>query len=199
MNKAMLKSLLDRVKDILLKPRETWETIATEETTVNTLLSEYLLPLAAVPAIASFLGMWLIGIWITLGRLFRLSMTRSLLNALLGYILMIGGIWLVGKIIAFLAPRFGSEKDERKAFQVAVYGYTPYLAAGIFHLVPRLDAIVIIGGLYSFYQVYLGLPIVMKTPKEKALPYVISVMVIIVLIYIVIGAVSSLIFSPVHV
>lgn len=199
MKKSMWKELLERVKNIVLKPRETWETIATEETGVNTLLKEYLLPLAAVPAIASFLGMWIIGIWITLGRVVRLSMTRSLLNALLGYLLMVGGIWLVSKIIAFLAPRFGSEKDDRKAFQVAVYGYTPYLAAGIFHLIPRLDALVIIGGLYSFYQIYLGLPIVMKTLKEKALPYVVSVTVVIILVYFVLGAVSSLILSPVHV
>jgi len=197
MNKDTLKKLLERVKDVLLKPREAWETIATETTEVNDLLKEYLLPLAAIPALASFLGMWLIGIWITLGHVVRLSMSRSLLNALIGYVLTVGGIWLVSRIIAFMAPRFEAESDERKAFQVAVYGYTPYLAFGIFHLIPRLDALVFFGGLYSFYQIYLGLPIVLNAPKEKALPFTISVIVVIILVYFIIGAVSSLIFGPV--
>ena len=109
----------------------------------------------------------------------------------------VGGIWLISRIVAFMAPRFESETDEGKAFQVAVYGYTPYLAFGVFHLIPRLDALVILGGLYSFYQIYLGLPIVMNTPKEKALPFAIATIVAMILVYFIIGAVSSLIFNPV--
>ena len=56
-----IKRLMDRLKDLIFKPREAWERIAGEEGTVQTLLKEYLLILAAIPAIASFLGRWIVG------------------------------------------------------------------------------------------------------------------------------------------
>jgi hypothetical protein len=45
---------------------------------------------------------------------------------------------------------------------------------GIFLLVPGLSFLTILG-LYGFYLLWTGLPIVMRTPRERALPYAASV------------------------
>ena len=55
-------ALIDRVKDILLKPKDTWPVIEGEETTPASLYKDYLMILAAIPAVCGFIGMSLIGI-----------------------------------------------------------------------------------------------------------------------------------------
>ena len=54
-------SLVERAKEIILKPQETWEKIKGEETTIKELYTSYAGILALIPAIASFIGMSLIG------------------------------------------------------------------------------------------------------------------------------------------
>lgn len=189
-----IKRLVERVKDLILKPRETWEAIVGEEGTVQTLLKEYLLILAAIPAIASFLGRWIVGMQLPFrSTRVRLNFGESLLAAIVGYALTVLAVWLMGKVISFLAPRFGSAADDVKGFKVAVYTYTPYLAAGVLLIIPSLSILVSLAGLYGFYLLYVGLPIVMETPKDKALAYTVVVIVALILLYIIVGAVMSVI------
>ena len=46
-------ALLDRVKSILLAPRPTWQVIDSESATVGSLYTGYVIPLAAIPAVAT--------------------------------------------------------------------------------------------------------------------------------------------------
>jgi hypothetical protein len=73
------------------------------------------------------------------------------------------------------------------AMKLAVYSMTPAWVAGIFHIIPALGVLAVLGSLYGIYVLYLGfnLPI-MGTPKEKATGYlVVSVVVMIVLMVVV--------------
>ncbi|HEX6573873.1 MAG TPA: YIP1 family protein, partial [Gemmatimonadaceae bacterium] len=78
-----------------------------------------------------------------------------------------------------------------QAIKVAVYSSTAAWIAGVFNIVPALAVIGLIGGLYSLYLCWIGLPILMKAPGEKATTYVIVVIVAIVIIYMVIGSVVA--------
>jgi len=186
-----MKKIIERVKDIVLKPRETWEVIAKEEATIPGLMKEYLLILAAFPALASFLGRWIVGIRIPFAGVYRFSLGASLLNTIVWYVLTIAGIWVLGKVTSLLAPNFGAERDDMKGFKVAVYTYTPILAAGVLYIIPSLSPIIFIAGLYGLYLLYIGLPIVMGSPKEKSLAYTIVIIVAVILIYIILGAIST--------
>ena len=84
---------------------------------------------------------------------------------------------------SLLAQNFGSERNDVKGFQVALYSYAPMLAAGVLYLIPALDVLVFFAALYGIYILYIGLPIMMGTPKEKSLPYIIVVIVALILIY----------------
>jgi hypothetical protein len=184
-----MQEIINRVKEIVLKPRETWEKISTEETSTAALMKNYLFVLAAVPAVASFLGRWIVGIPV-LFKMHRYTFWESLITCLITYALTVACIWLLGKLISLIAPNFGSTRDDLKGLKVAVYSYTPFLAAGIFNLIPALNILVYIAGLYGLYLLYIGLPIVMGTPKEKSLPYTIVVLVAIFLVYIIIGSIT---------
>ena len=73
-------------------------------------------------------------------------------------------------MIDLLAPRFGAEKNFPNAVKLSAYSHTPLWLAGIFLLIPGLNFLLILG-LYGFYLLWVGLPMLMKVPNDKALPY----------------------------
>jgi len=76
-----------------------------------------------------------------------------------------------------------------QAFKVAAYSCTPGWVIGIVALIPALSPLGILG-LYGLYLLYLGLPALMKSPKEKSLGYTIAVVVAGIIMLVVIGFIS---------
>ena len=54
-------AIVDRVKNILITPKTEWDVIAGETTPTAQLITGYVLPLAAVAAVAHFLGSVFVG------------------------------------------------------------------------------------------------------------------------------------------
>jgi hypothetical protein len=77
-----------------------------------------------------------------------------------------------------------------QAFKVAAFAPVATWLAGAFHLLPALSILGLLG-LYSLYLLYLGLPRLMKTPPEKAMPYTIVVIIVGIVISLIVGAVSA--------
>ena len=57
-------------------------------------------------------------------------------------------------------------------------------------LIPGLRFLAILG-VYSLYLLYLGLPVVMKSPREKALAYTAVVVLAAIVLFVVIGMVAG--------
>ncbi|MBA3318680.1 MAG: YIP1 family protein, partial [Gemmatimonadales bacterium] len=76
-----------------------------------------------------------------------------------------------------------------QALKVAGYSYTASWVAGIFLLIPVLSFLSILG-VYSLYLLFLGLPVLMKAPKEKALSYTVVVILAAIVLFMVIGFVA---------
>lgn len=185
---------VERIKNILLQPKEEWQVIATESTTLAELYQSYLVPLAAIGPVASIIGMSLFGVGIPFVGRYRVSFGAAITSAVVSYVLTLVGLYVLALIIEALAPKFSGEKDRMQALKVATYASTPALLAGIFSLIPPLSFLAILG-LYSLYLLYLGLPVLMKVPPEKALVYTIAVIVVGIVISVVIGMVSSRLIS----
>ena len=178
-------NLVARVQAILLKPNDEWVKIKDEPTTIQQLFTQYAVILAAIPAVAQFLG------WAVLG--FRIPYaggswtTRALLYAIFSYVLSLVSVYALGFIINALAPNFSSTQSLPLAMKLAVYSMTPVWIMGIFNLIPALGILGILGSLYGLYIMYLGFTTpLMGTPKEKVTGYfVVSVVVTIVLMAVV--------------
>ncbi len=187
-------SLIERCKNILLKPKEEWERIDPEPATVGGLMTGWVVPLAAIGPVAGLIGGLVFGYggW---GITWRPSITMAVTGAVIGYALALLCAWLFSKIIDALAPSFGGQKNPVQAMKVAAYSGTAAYLVGIFQLIPQL-AILGILGLYSLYLLYLGLPRLMKAPEDKAMGYtVVTVVVAIVLFFavsVVTGALTGL-------
>ena len=184
--------LVARVKEILLKPRETWQKIKAEETTVKELYISYAAILALIPAIANFIGSSLVGISF-MGMFYRLPIGSGLVQAIMQYVLNLIGVYVVAFIIDALAPSFESKKNMAAAMKVAVYSFTPAWIAGVLGIIPVLSVLVIIASLYSLYLFYLGLPVLMETPKEKLIGYFAVVIIITIIVWVLVGALTGLV------
>ena len=189
----VVKKIAQRVKEVLLKPRDTFAVIKTETVTSRDLILNYLAPLAVIPALASIIGMSVVGIRISVMGTLRTPLVHSFSSAVLQYILTLIGIYILGIIINALAPSFSGKKNEIQALKVAVYSATPSLVVGILYILPVLGILVVIAGLYGFYLLYLAIPIMMECPPEKALGYTVVVIIINIVISLIIGALVSFI------
>jgi hypothetical protein len=184
-----IMNLVDRIKGILLKPRQEWQTISGETTTIPELYKDYVIILAAIGPIASVIGMSIVGVSLPFIGSFRISITTSIAYAFVNYILNLIGVYVLAFIIDALSPTFLGEKNMNQAFKVATYSYTPGWLAGIFMIIPALSILGILG-LYGLYLLYLGLPVLMKSPQEKSTGYTAAVVIAAIVIFVVIGIVS---------
>lgn len=185
--------LLERIKGILLRPSLEWEKIATEPTSKAALTTGYVMILAAIPAIAGFVGNSLIGMSF-MGISSKLPVVSGLIIAVLGYALSIVSVYVAAFVINALAPNFGGVKNDLQAFKVAAYAMTAGWLAGIFALLPLLGVLGLLG-LYGLYLLYTGLPRLMQSPKDKSLGYTAVVVVVMVVIQLIIGGITGAIMT----
>lgn len=177
-------NLVERVKRILLSPQSEWEVIDTEQTTTTALYTGYIAPLAAIGPIAQIIGFSVFGF---MG--YRIPIGRALASAIATYVLTLAGTYVLAMIIDALAPTFGGRPDRIQALKVTAYSWTAAWVAGIFALIPALSILGLLG-LYSLYLLYLGLPTLMKAPKDRALGYTLVVILSAIVLFVVIGAIA---------
>ena len=175
------KSLVERAKDILLQPKAEWPRIDAEASTISSIYTGYVMILAAIGPVAMLIGQQLIGVTL-LGVTYKPSIGYSVGSAVLTYILSLVSVYVSALVIDALAPSFGGTKNQVKAFKVAAYSATAAWLAGIFQIVPMLAFLAIVG-LYSLYLLYLGLPLLMRVPEDKAVGYLVVVIVVQIVLY----------------
>ncbi|AKM06802.1 Yip1 family protein [Pelagerythrobacter marensis] len=187
--------LAERVKNILTKPGAEWARIDAEPEGVAAVFVRYVMPLAAIPAVAAMIGSLLFGISV-LGMTYRPGFGAAIGSAVLQYGLTLAGVFIFAWVVNFLAPKFGGTANWGKAFKTVAYSATAAWVVGIFNLIPAL-AFVTILGLYSLYLLYSGLPVLMKVPREKALAFTAVLVAAMVAVGLVLGALGSIV-RPVH-
>lgn len=181
--------ITERIKGILLRPKEEWQTIAGETTPIAELYKNYIILLAAIGPTASFIGMSLVGVSLPVGGAHRVSIATGMVSAIVHYALTLVSVYILAFIIDVLAPVFSAEKNINQAFKLATYSYIPGWLVGVFALIPVLGIFGILG-LYGLYLLYVGLPVLMKSPIEKSAGYTVAVIIAAIVIFIVIGAIS---------
>ena len=188
-------NLIDRVKNILTAPQKEWQVINLENDSASKVTTSYLVPLALIGTVAAFIGFGLIGM--NFGWGIKFKSTEFGLKMAIGYFIRaIAGPFILAFIIDALAPNFGSEKNFNKSFQVAAYMATPGLIAGIFMILPSLAILVLIALIYGLYLLYIGMPILKKTPDDKKVNYFVVVLVVAIVVNILLSYLQNQLFYP---
>jgi hypothetical protein len=176
-------NLVERAKAILLSPKTEWQVIDGETGDPTYLFTNYVAILAAVPAAAAFIGYSFAG----------MGVGTALFLAIFLYVFYCVGWYVEALVIDALAPTFGGQKNLPAALKVSAYSSTAAWLAGIFQIIPPL-AILGIVGLYSIYLLWLGLPMLMRTPADRATAYTAAVIGIMIAIGIAVAIVGAIIF-----
>ena len=186
-----MTSLQTRVANLLTKPADEWRVIASESATVEGLMRNYAAPLAAIPAIGIFIGYTIVGVSVPLLGTIRYGIVRGFVSACLAFVFALVGAWINAIVVEKLAPTFQSRGDTAQALKLVVYAMTPVWLAGILNLVPLLGILGIVAGLYAIYIFYLGLPVLMGTPADKVVPYMVVSALVIIVVSVVFGSIAA--------
>jgi len=184
-------ALIERVQSILLKPKQTWPVIAAEGGDAASIYTNYVMILAAIPAVAAFIGLSLIGVG-AFGVSYRVPILAGVVQMIVSYLLMLALVFVLALIVDALAPTFGGTKNQLQALKLVAYGMTAAFLGGIFSIIPTLAILGLLAGLYSIYLIYTGIAVMMRCPADKAGAYTAVVVVCGIVAAIVVGAVAAL-------
>jgi Yip1 domain len=147
---------------------------------VNTIIIQYVAVLAAIPFIAALIGpLWYYHYTFLYEYAFVLAVAT--------YIFDVIGVFVVGFLIWKLAPTFGATTDQNRGTLLAAWIFTPAFLISILNIIPFIGWITFLGLLYGLYILYLGIPILTNTPKDKVIGYVIGVVIATIIVYAILG------------
>ena len=178
------------VPGILLQPEPRWRLIEGESGSAARLLLGYVAVLALIPVAAWVVGVSIIGVPVPTGT-FRVPVATAVASVAIGYVASFAIVYLVAFVADALAPTFDSKRNFANALKLSVYSHTPFFVAGIFFLYPRLRFVTYFLGFYGLYLAWVGLPVLLKTPREKSLTFAIAILMSAVIVSIILGIVVN--------
>jgi Yip1-like protein len=152
---------------------------------LKSLMINYVAVLAAIPFFATLLG----DLWYYAhdGKY-----AFAIPAAILAYVLELVAVFILGIVIWKVGPSFGTKTSQAMATTLAAYVYTPVFLISIVYLIPPISLLVIVGLLYGLYIFYKGVPILLNTPQDKVLVYVIVVLVVALVIGFLFSAIAGI-------
>ena len=180
-------NVVERAKAILLQPAQTWPVIDAEPASVGSIYKDWLIILAAIPAVCAFIAYAFLGSFFYSG-----AIVVALGAALFSYVAALVGAFLMMLVVDALAPTFGGTKNQVAAMKLVAFSLTAGFVAGVFVLIPFLGALLrLLAGCYGIYLFYLGVPVLMKVAQDKAAGYTAAVVVIVIVVGAVIGGIFA--------
>jgi len=169
---ALRKSefIVSRAWGLLREPNKEWQQIRDEETTIPNILIGYVAPLAAIPPICGVLGAYVFGMQIG-GETLRPALGDALVSAVVTWLVSIALVGFLGVLVNAIANQFDADQNDLAAQKLAAYSLTPSFLSGVFSLWPPLWWLSLFALAAMVFLMYRGLPILMKTPPERALSY----------------------------
>ena len=186
------EEVVRRVVRLLLTPLRAWDEIDADEATIEGIYRNWVIPLAAIPAVCGAIGQLGFGGIHIFGIHYHASFVGVFGRALVGYALTLIGVYVLALVIDELAIQFGGERSRTQAFKVAAYSGTAGWISGVFGLLPGVGGLFeLLGGLYSLYLLYLGLPKLMRSDPMRTLTYFALTLVVLLALGLLIGMLSS--------
>jgi len=162
-----IKFIFNRVKNLILSPKEEWIGIHKEDGTKNEIILNYALPLLIIIVICSIIGDIIFASRLSFS--FMYVITKAIIMFAVAFVTM----YFSAIIINEVTTSFNSKKNIHGTFKLVVYSFTPYLIASAFtNLLPPLG-ISLLFALYSIYLFWIGTSIVLETPEDNKVGFVV--------------------------
>lgn len=168
-------NILERGRAILVSPKTEWEQIKDEEAGASGLLRGYAAIAAAIPAVATLLGLLLFFSSVRYGVT---PIQSIIVYALVTYAVFVATPYLMSLAMPRLAPPFDCESDADLAAKLIFFSATPlWLGGALYVLGGSIGLIGVIAGFaYASYLFYLGCQSLLGTAEDKAMGLTIVLM-----------------------
>ena len=165
-------NIIERAKGMILAPAAEWQVVERETTSAQQVVTAYVVPFAAAGALVAAVVTAMFGLRLITAMFVGVSAFVSTIAAC-----------VVGALVADgLATTFGGRSDRTQAFRLMAYAFTAVFVASLIP-VPIIGGLIKLAAiLYSVYVLYLGIPVLMKAPADKAVPYTLVLIVALVIV-----------------
>jgi hypothetical protein len=176
-------ALADRARRIITAPAFEWPVIAAEPDTAPHLFTSYVIPLAAIAPVCSFIS----------SALFLHRPVLGAISAALAFVFALINVFVISLIASALAPSNGGVTDRMQALKLVAYSFTPGWVAGVLLLVPFLGSLItLLASLYGLYLIYLGATPVLSVPRSNAIGFTVLVVLAAIVLSVIFGIVVGL-------
>ena len=169
------------IAGILKDPKNEWALIEEEHYSAKTVFLTQISILAAIPAIALYIGVTQVG-WSVAGQeSVRLTSASALGSAVLFYFAMWGAVAFIAACMHWMEKTYGGEVSLDECLVLTTVTATPLFLSGISFLLPILWLNVAVAGValvYSVYLLYSGTSRVMKIDEDRAFMFASSVLTV---------------------
>lgn len=169
------------IAGILKDPKNEWALIEEEHYSAKTVFLTQISILAAIPAIALYIGVTQVG-WSVAGQEpVRLASSSALGSAVLFYFAMWGAVAFIATCTHWMEKTYGGEVSLDECLVLTTVTATPLFLSGISFLLPILWLNVAVAGaalVYSVYLLYSGTSRVMKIDEDRAFMFASSVLTV---------------------
>ena len=155
---------IKRLWNIHVDVEKEWEEIYKDSIDYKDFYIKYIIPLAAIGPIASFIGFGYVGIpgYRTLPLLY------CFLQSSISFIFMLLSVYMMAVLISSVTYVTGNYDDDSEAIKVAAYSYTPNWLASLLYLNPIFTPVIIVLSFYGLVIAYFGFRKGMKSPPWLA-------------------------------
>ncbi|WP_415886768.1 Yip1 family protein [Neptuniibacter sp. QD37_6] len=172
---------IQHMMGIMYHPKEEWGQIRKEHYSASHIYMQQISILAAIPAISMFIGTTQVGWSIAGSEYVKLDAMSALPAAIAFYFAMWVGVGFITWAIHWMEKNYGGNVSFDDCLSLATYTATPMFLAGLSALYPLLWFNVTVGLFavcYTVYLLYIGVPVIMKIPEERAFLFSTSILTV---------------------
>lgn len=166
---------------VLYDPKHEWQDIRKEHYSMMHCFLSQISILAAIPALALFIGTTQIGWSIAGGEFVKLTMGSALMAAVAFYAAMWVAVGFIAYVIHWMEKTYGGNVTIDECMVLTTFTATPMFLAGIAGLYPVLWLNVIVGlaaVCYTVYLLFTGVPEIMEIPEDRAFFFSASILTV---------------------
>jgi hypothetical protein len=164
--------MLERIVNMVFRPRREWDRIAAEATSIDALIVRYVVPLSLLAPVATGIGMHVFDAAWDDDQGYRVASADIFAAAATTLFASIASVLALAWIFVLLGRVYGSTRDYRVALQVATYGAVPLMLAGATLVIPVMAIVAVVGFVHTLYLYWLGAKQVLHVKRGEQAEFV---------------------------